>query len=519
MTPELRAKLERVKNLPSPPAVAAQVIDLAEKPNVHLAQVAQAISCDASLAAKIMRVANSAMYARRRSSTNLRQALVVLGLHATVTLALGFSLLPLLKRSAEENKLLSHTWRRSLMSGICARAVGNVSTRFNAEEAFLSALLQDVGIMGLDRVFPGFYDGASEFIEDHEALIKFEHGKLEADHAQVGAWLLRQWNLPEYLQDAVAVSHRLHGTRAADSSQHLSRCVAMSGLLADIWLDGCKDHAAVRKIARVAVKELEISSEDFNRIMQEVGDSAPEMAHVFDTELIDSDDARDITERAHEILTERSLQSLQEADNANEKAAQLESYAQDLEIETQRDALTEIASRAYLQELLDKGFDQAQRFSWPLGVMFVDLDHFKAVNDTYGHAAGDEVLRGVSKVLSNAIRTSDTVGRYGGEEFLIILPGADREGIEVVADRILGALRTCKHNVGNDRHISVTASIGCALVGEGLTYDSAASFVACADEALYSAKAEGRDRLKIYAPAAPSDAPAAAASGMRAASA
>ena len=495
MTADVRKLLENVTNLPSPPAVAAQVIELAQEPEVKLSDVAQAIQCDASLAAKVMRVSNSAMYARRRKATNLRQALVVLGLHATVTLALGFSLMPLLQRGKEENEIFAHTWRRTLMSGLCARAMADVTRKANAEEAFLCALLQDVGIMGIDRVKPGFYNDAADFYQDHKKLIEFERSALSADHAAIGAHLLHIWKLPEYLENAVAVSHSFHDGKASRVTQFLSQIVAMSGPLADAWLAGDTSPKALRTVATAARRDLKLNDAEFSETMEKIGAMLPDMAHLFETDLIDGNEAQMIVEHAHEILTTRSLQSQQAAENAAEKADELQSYADDLEQENQRDALTQVASRKYLESLLEKGFENATRFNWPLAVLFIDLDHFKAVNDTYGHAAGDEVLRNVGRILRDLLRDSDTVGRYGGEEFLIVLPGADEMGVNVVAERILSMLRKASHSVGDARMIRVTASIGGALIGENDSYPSLEAFVSRADEALYAAKHGGRDRF------------------------
>ncbi len=500
MTPELRKLLDNVTNLPSPPAVAARVIELAQEPEVQLAQVAEAIQCDASLAAKIMRVANSAMYARRRESTNLRQALVVLGLHATVTLALGFSLMPLLQRDKSQTEIFAHTWRRTLMSGLCARALADVTGKANAEEAFLSALLQDVGIMGIDRVMPGFYDSTTEFFGDHGKLIEFEHAALDADHAEVSAHLQHVWKLPEYLQDAVAVSHAVETGKAQDVTQHLSLVVALSGPLADAWLAGEEQPERMRAIAQVAERELKLTSDEISATLAKIAELLPDMAQLFDTNLIDDNKAQMIVEHAQEILTARTLQSQQAAEDAVEQVGMLRNYAENLEQESRHDALTQVASRRYLETLLEQGFRDSARFGWPLALMFVDLDHFKSVNDTFGHSAGEEVLRNVGRILNDALRDSDSVGRYGGEEFLVLLPGADEVGVNVVAERVLNTLRKATHSVGDARIVRVTASIGCAILGARDDYPTLEALVARADEALYMAKSGGRDRFILLPP-------------------
>ncbi|MEM6639240.1 MAG: GGDEF domain-containing protein [Pseudomonadota bacterium] len=498
MKPEFRKLLDNVTNLPSPPAVAARVIELAQEPDVNLGDVAGAIQCDASLAAKVMRVSNSAMYARRRESTNLRQALVVLGLHATVTLALGFSLMPLLKRDKTQNQMFAHIWRRTLMSGLCARAMADVTRKANGEEAFLCSLLQDVGVMGIDRVVPGFYDATIDFFSDHDALIAHERSELGADHAEVSAHLLTIWKLPEYLRDTVAVSHFMHGGDYSEVSQHLSLIVALSGPMADGWLERESQPDAMQKATEMARKQLGMSNEDLTAVTNKIAEMLPDMAHLFETDLIDGNEAQMIVEHAQEILTARTLQSQQVAESAAEQVDQLKSYAENLEEETKRDALTKVFSRRHLEDVLAKSYDNATRFGWPLAVMFVDLDHFKAVNDTFGHAAGDEVLRNVGRILNDVVRDSDSVGRFGGEEFVVVLPGADELGVSVVAERLMNAVRKTQHNVGDARVIQVTTSVGCALLSGDDRYENVDALLARADEALYEAKNSGRDRTVIY---------------------
>ena len=170
MNPDVEAHLRSLVNFPSPPGVATHIIELARDPDIEMSKVAKALSMDSALSTKILRIANSPLYAQRRKSENLRQALVVLGLNATLTLALSFSLVKSL-RSGKANGL-DHPlyWRRALLAATSARALADAMHHPMAEEIFLAALLQDVGMLALDQVMPDLYRGATSQ-RDHAALV------------------------------------------------------------------------------------------------------------------------------------------------------------------------------------------------------------------------------------------------------------------------------------------------------------------------------------------------------------
>lgn len=131
-------------------------------------------------------------------------------------------------------------------------------------------------------------------------------------------------------------------------------------------------------------------------------------------------------------------------------------------------------------------------------VMFVDLDHFKLVNDTYGHQAGDQVLQSTAHTLLDGTRDEDIVARYGGEEFVVIAPGHGDETARVVAERLVKMCREFTHKLAGGREITVTASIGVAVLNDECEFTSVEEMVEAADKALYAAKANGRNRYIIH---------------------
>jgi diguanylate cyclase (GGDEF)-like protein len=158
------------------------------------------------------------------------------------------------------------------------------------------------------------------------------------------------------------------------------------------------------------------------------------------------------------------------------------------------DALTGVGNLRHLSTTLSREVERATRFDRPLTVLMLDLDHFKDVNDTHGHAFGDVVLREFAQRLAECLREVDTVARYGGEEFAVILPETDVEGGSIVAERVLEAVRARPFNAG-DTEREITASVGVASFP--VHGRSAAEVLRAADTALYAAKRAGRDAWRV----------------------
>lgn len=171
-----------------------------------------------------------------------------------------------------------------------------------------------------------------------------------------------------------------------------------------------------------------------------------------------------------------------------------------LRSDVQLDALTSVLNR----KALDRALAELESDDGPLSVMFLDVDHFKSINDTFGHSAGDRALAALGRLLADHVRPNDIVGRYGGEEFLVVLRSADGEAARRVAERIRQSIASAQIP-GVSRSVTVSAGVASRAPGE-----SVAELVVRADIALYSAKRDGRDRV-LSAP--PSTGPAAVPDG------
>ncbi len=157
-----------------------------------------------------------------------------------------------------------------------------------------------------------------------------------------------------------------------------------------------------------------------------------------------------------------------------------------------RDQLTGVYNRRHLDERLENEMAFALRHRTPVSVLMVDIDHFKRINDTWGHLAGDAALERFGALLTSSVREEDIVGRYGGEEFTIILREEDAAGASIVAERIRATVEAERLEWGGEL-IEYTASIGVACHDTGTPRASAAELVAAADQCLYRAKRAGRN--------------------------
>jgi two-component system cell cycle response regulator len=168
-----------------------------------------------------------------------------------------------------------------------------------------------------------------------------------------------------------------------------------------------------------------------------------------------------------------------------------------LEQLAQTDPLTQLLNRRALTERITAEMERALRYDASLALLLLDLDHFKAVNDTYGHLVGDDVLRDVAALLTRTLRASDLAARYGGEEFLVLLPETDEAGAEAFAERIREAIEAFPFGARSGQPpLRLTASVGVAAF-PAARIESVEDLVARADAALYRAKADGRNRVRL----------------------
>ncbi|MCB1740070.1 MAG: GGDEF domain-containing protein [Gammaproteobacteria bacterium] len=499
MDAKLLTRLKNCNSLPTLPAVAAQLIELGRDPNASMEDVARVVRMDPAISAKILRMANSPVYARRRRCDNFQQALVVLGLNATMTVALTFTLAKALRAEGSSGLDLERFWRRTTLSAVSCRMLGVHLQHRAPDDLFFAALLQDIGVLALDRAVPEMYAELPHAAQTHAALTELELERLSTDHAEVGAWLLDKWKLPDIQQRAVRESHAHFSGPHNGPDDVLVRSVAVSGVLADIWF--AESYAQACQSAQMIVHDvLGLTPEETANLLEQIAAALPEVEQLFDIELTHKDDVEWLLTEARDALLLRNLMVLQESSKLRETAEVLQAQARALEERSRIDTLTGVYNRGHLDSVLPEHFDSADRCNVPISVVFIDIDDFKLVNDRHGHHSGDSVLVNIAEMLRGQARNSDVVARYGGEEFVVVLPGTGAKGALALCERVLARLRVLESRAGeNDAlKIKVTASIGVATHGESERFTDAFALCKGADKALYAAKRSGKDRVVVF---------------------
>ncbi|MDW5375298.1 GGDEF domain-containing protein [Halomonas sp. HP20-15] len=473
--------------LPSIPVVIQRVIVLAADPDSRLQPILDVLHNDPALTARLISLANTVYYAQAKPAETLREAVERLGLDTTVSLALGFSLATASRGDSRANGFdLRHFWQRSLTSAIAAQELATQRRQGNElGPVFTAALLQDIGMLALNAVAPLEYAEVIGTLDDHDAIALREREHFGADHAEVGAWLAGNWGLSLRCREWIRCSH----DRPVREDAFLAGdCVMLSGRLADIWLasDG---HRTLAQLDPWLSNEKQRSE-----LLSSIQARLPQMAELFEVDAPDTFDSPRLLMEAKQLLLDRTLYLQSQLDHQSRELDTLQAANWQLDRALRYDPLTQLYSRQYLLSLLDTHFEEANQLSQELSVVFLDLDHFKQINDEHGHPMGDEVLKNFASLLVELSDSDVHVGRFGGEEFMVLLPGYDRRKAAGYADRICNTLRSrpLLHHRGIT--IQITASVGIvSLKEEG--YSSPDELIHKADQRMYLSKRTGRNRV------------------------
>jgi diguanylate cyclase (GGDEF)-like protein len=492
VTPKLEKLLKAAPNLPSLPGVAVELLSECRRPEVDLDRICDLLGRDPVLSAKLLSVANSSSFRRGAPVTTVRRAALALGTNAVTTLALSFSLVR--QRPGRGSFDFAQYWRRALLNAVAARSLGQ-QVRIDPEEAFLAGLLQDIGVLALQAAVSAYDDVIKEAKQDHLRLERLEREQFGAGHPEVGAWLAKDWGLPDALVHSVLGSHvPLTDERVSP----LGRCVAVSGYVGAIWLQAADRHAA-QHAAQAASRWLSLAPDAVQEVLTRTEDASRTFAEAFEVTLPSAKEMKAILAQAKDTLVQISLRATQVANRSEADVQRLAAEKKTLEQQYSRDKLTGVFTRGYLETALTQTFEDALRFEQALSLLFCDIDFFKKINDGHGHAVGDKVLAAVAREVGAAVRQLDVVGRYGGEEFVAILPDTNAAGAMVVAERIRDRVRALVLESDRGKPVPVTISVGVATTGEAWKARDLAELLAAADGALYAAKSAGRNRAIAHA--------------------
>lgn len=482
--------LARMDKLPTLPGIAIKILEAFQKEEPDLSEIGEIISTDPSLSSEVLKIINSSFYGMPSKITSVFHAIKLLGINAVKNLALSFSLVHNFRTGVSDAFDYTVFWKDSLIAAVATRIIAEKVLPKYSEDAFFLGLLHNIGILTLVQCLPKQY---SLVLKDTEST---DHGYQEAEdqvlgfnHMAVGEYLVKSWGLPPIFYLPIGSHHNPARLVAENSDiRQLARILHLSALYINFFN---------APNARFNLSLIEYWAENYglsNRIhVDEIGLSIHEQTRnifpLFEIDLKAEDDYVRILETARQELIELTSDVLA-------KMLDLKHEIESLRKQVIRDGMTRLYNYQHFYELLHNEIYRAGRYGFDLSLIIADIDDFKAVNDTYGHVAGDLVIKAVADCFRESIRTSDQAARYGGEEFAAILPETSLQGALTVADRLRQMVADRKI-VHAGKSIAVTMSVGVASVPQGEKIPEE-KLVKQADQALYRAKKSGKNRVCVF---------------------
>lgn len=489
--------------LPTPPALALQVLDRASQPDCTVAEITKLVNCDAGLCGKILKTVNSALFSLPRAVSSLHRAIALLGIKSVRSLVLSVSL-PALQRQPTDEHTRAY-WQSSVAGAIVARELAVRLRRPDAEDDLVAGLLRDIGTVMLQQVLPDAYARLPESVagEPAHAQCERERAALGVDHAEVGAFVLRHWRLPLEITEAIRCHHRPAEAAglsrpAAERAELLYFATRLTQLL------GAPHQADLaREIRSLAHAQFGMGERQLDEFLATLGSRIQEFAAVLSVDIGHCPNYAAVLARATEELVQLTVESnvatlraRQQQNQAEQEANRWRLTAAQLRNKAESDPLTGVSNRGFFEGFLDATFKAARRHGTSVGLLFLDLDNFKPLNDAFGHAFGDRVLREVAARLRAEAGARATVARYGGDEFCVLVPGLAETELRPLAQRLWTAITGLTIREGENCG-KVGVSIGAAHCYPSYTRLTTWQLLNAADGAMYHAKRLGKNRVEL----------------------
>jgi len=348
------------------------------------------------------------------------------------------------------------------------------------------------------QCIPDAYAGVLERSQGRWPTRELEIEVLGLDRSIVAAGLLKERGLPEPIYRAIACASHFPDVPAEYGTEvrELAEALSLAELAARVVRDEAKGEPL--QALRTAAGEAGIGEEDLVELFQALEPEIQEMARLLDVEMAPGLTHAEILAQAHRQVTRISLGAAADLHRAERRAEDLANENRELSEKASTDELTGVLNRAGFDAVLEDELRarRLKRTSTVLGLLMIDADHFKQLNDTHGHPAGDAVLRTIGRILGQTLRASDVAARYGGEEFVVVAPKITPEGLRVLAERLRQAIEAEVTEVPGAR-LQVTVSVGGAFLAESADDGAAARLIEAADQRLYEAKRHGRNRCVV----------------------
>lgn len=496
----LDSVIANMKNLPSLPTVALKIIQEIKRDKLSNNALAEIISYDPALTAKILKIANSSFYAISNGVDSIDRAVNILGQEALKNIALSFVIVKGLKRNNLDHFDHELFWKRAITAAVSAEMLAS-KLKGKREDTFVIPLLMDIGVLVM------YLSDSQDYLKVFDEKRVSEMSTVEAertvfgyDHQELGSGILMKWNIPENISLPIACHH--NPEKCPPDMRDMVEVLQIADIASSVY-HSSNSNKKMGQLRELLKEKLKISDDEISEFIDGIAEKTIEVLGTFEIDPGDMKPYSQILEEANAELGKMNLSYEQLVMELKQEKSKVDILARDLKEVNDKlrglafeDGLTGLYNQRYFQEHLEREISRVDRYSHLLSLIMIDIDHFKKLNDTYGHQQGDTVLREVAEVFNNSIRKPDIAARYGGEEFVIILPETDLKGCLILAERIRQFIEELEIKIDN-QVLKVTISLGITSYDPSKGRKSKVEIIESADKALYNSKNTGRNKLSI----------------------
>ncbi|MEO2013610.1 MAG: diguanylate cyclase [Fuerstiella sp.] len=488
-----------LNRLPSLPTIAVEILNVFGDPDAPVQKVADLVQADPAIASKLLKAANSSRFGLQREVADLRQAITLLGKAKVTPLVLSFSLSTHSLESEEAIKHFRHFWLRSFVQASAGEVVGSLFGVNVASECFTTSLLTGIGQLGLlNQDADKYIDVVEQSQDGTRSLSDIEREVYGSTHREISIEMLEHSGLPQ--RCITAINSLVSDSADQELDEETQRLTDVTGIADAFTRYLCDaDSGVALVVLQEQLATLNSDAIDVEKLTTSVRERLDDSASLFDVDPSSLPDPDELLEDALDQLAEftdmihdssRTVPTELVAENGR-----LKMQVEHLVKQTSTDALTGIANRAFFDRRLTEMVYQCLRNKVQMGVAVIDIDHFKKVNDTHGHLAGDHILKHVAQVLEGVTRNVETLARYGGKEFAVLLENVATDGMTIVGERLRSVVEKLEISFeGTQIPITVSIGICCGFPTDG---ECGVKLFAMADAALYQAKQDGRNRVVV----------------------
>ena len=494
------AKFRQIVNsdrLPTLPEVAQRLIEIAREADPDTQELCQVIKSDPALSAKILKTVNTAIFAFRPRVETIENAVPRLGTSLIRTLILSFHLSSMETKDGPTQKVFQDLWRSCLTQAVIAELLAEKSGNDGAF-CFMAAMLQDLGCLAM---LSEFFDEYSEHVlnvAQFPNILKAEREHFGFSHVEVTLEILRAWNLNSTFGNFIRKHHDVVSTSwsksgNADRTTILQAANLGADLIGTRQFDSAGRGQAMAEWLSFLGTHFNLADEPIDELFSEINSRVKDYSLVYKFDVGQPPNVQRLMSDANQMLQEIAMNNqismlTRTAETGTKKAPH--------DNELYRDFQTDLYNRRFLSEHLFQEIEKWLRRKKPLALMFIDIDKFKAVNDQYGHAAGDDAIDHIGQWLQKNLRKTDYAIRLGGDEFLVVMQTQEKH-FRTIADRICNTVPVM--DVETDLQIKIGLSIG------GIYYTPSSNdhpdvnfLIASADQIMYRVKRQGGGKVMIY---------------------